>query len=67
MPGAIRPRSFRLMREAGSEVILRTASSSVKRCFSRTKRPSTRGNVPAPRGWSAPMPPSEATITHGWR
>ncbi len=36
MPGAILPRSASFIREAGSEVILRTASSSVKRRFSRT-------------------------------
>ena len=39
-----RPSTFRFV--AGSEVILRIASSSVSACRSRTKCPSTRANVP---------------------
>ena len=43
-------------------VILRTASSSESTPSSRTKRPSTRGNVPYRRGWGWPAGLTTASV-----
>ena len=49
-PGLIIPLSVIPRRQAGSDVIFRTASVSVSQPRVRENKPSTRGKVPAPRG-----------------